>query len=456
VWVSAGVNNAPYTAARSLPCGVGDYRIPGYPIRSVPERNEASAVTKLVVRSPLSGRSGGIRTGTCGCRECHPKALIGTFVVMPETTKLGHGAFLSLSHLRQDPSVGDLTFVKILQLVRLGRSDCADLAVEVVMLRHEVAVLRRQVVRPALQPADRALFAGLSRLLDRRPRSRFFVQPETLLRWHRELVRRRWTQPHRPGRPSIPAGTVAVILQLARENPTWGYRRIQGELARMGVVLAPSSVWAILRRHGIDPTPMRAGPTWAEFLRSQATSLLACDFFSVDTVLLRRLYVLFFIELDTRRVYVTGVTGHPTGPWVVQQARNLAMALEDRVRPVKFLIRDRDAKFISSFDEVFKAEGVRIIRTPVRAPRANAFAERFVGTVRRECLDRMLIFGRRHLESVLGEYVAHYNGHRPHRALGQLAPLTSDTLPPANDPIPTQLTRSNAVFGLIHEYRLVA
>jgi len=224
----------------------------------------------------------------------------------------------------------------------------------------------------------------------------------------------------------------------------------------MGVVLAPSSVWAILRRHGIDPTPMRAGPTWAEFLRSQATSLLACDFFSVDTVLLRRLYVLFFIELDTRRVYVTGVTGHPTGPWVVQQARNLAMALEDRVRPVKFLIRDRDAKFISSFDEVFKAEGVRIIRTPVRAPRANAFAERFVGTVRRECLDRMLIFGRRHLESVLGEYVAHYNGHRPHRALGQLAPLTSDTLPPANDPIPTQLTRSNAVFGLIHEYRLVA
>jgi len=186
------------------------------------------------------------------------------------------------------------------------------------MLRHEVAVLRRQVLRPALEPQDRALFAGLSRLLNRRRRGRCFVQPETLLRWHRDLVRRKWTQPHRPGRPSIPAGTVAIVLRLARENPTWGYRRIQGELATMGVVLAPSSVWAILRRHGVDPSPMRRGPTWAEFLSTQASSMLACDFFSVDTVLLRRLYVLFFIELDTRRVHVTAVTAHPTGSWVVQ------------------------------------------------------------------------------------------------------------------------------------------
>jgi transposase len=246
------------------------------------------------------------------------------------------------------------------------------------MLRHEVAVLRRQVDRPALRPPDRALLAGLSRLLDRRRRTRFFVQPETLLRWHRDLVRRKWIYAHRPGRPSIPAGIVAIILRLARENPTWGYRRIQGELVRMGVVLAPSSVWAILRRHGIDPSPMRSGPTWAEFLRSQAASMLACDFFSVDTVLLKRLYVLFFIELDTRKVYFTGVTAHPTGAWVAQQARNLTMALEERDHPIKFLIRDRDTKFTSSFDEVFKAEGVRIIRTPVRAPRANAFAERFV------------------------------------------------------------------------------
>jgi transposase InsO family protein len=349
-----------------------------------------------------------------------------------------------------------LAFTRILQLSRLSRSTSGDLAIEVVMLRHEVAVLRRQVVRPTLRPADRALFAGLSRLLDRRRRGRFFVQPETLLRWHRELIRRKWTQPHRAGRPSISAGTVAIICRLARENPTWGYRRIQGELTTIGVVLAPSSVWTVLRRHGIDPSPLRAGPSWTEFLRTQASSMLACDFFSVDTVLLKRLYVLFFIELDTRRVYVTGVSAHPTGSWVVQQARNLTMALEDRVHRVKYLLRDRDTKFTSSFDEVFKAEGVRIIRTPVRAPRANAFAERFVGTVRRECLDRMLIFGRRHLERVLAEYVDHYNNHRPHRALGQLAPLDAEPPPPISDPKPARLQRCDAAFGLIHEYRLAA
>ena len=282
------------------------------------------------------------------------------------------------------------------------------------------------------------------------------MQPETLLRWYRDLVRRRWFYAHRPGRPSIPAGTVAIILRLGRENPTWGYRRIQGELATMGVALAPSSVWAILRRHGIDPSQMRSGPTWAEFVRTQAASMLACDFFSVDTVLLKRPYVLFFIELDTRKVYVTGITARPTGVWVVQQARNLTMALIERALPVKFLIRDRDAKFTSSFDEVFRAEGIRIIRTPVRAPRANAFAERFVRTVRRECLDRTLIFGRRHLERVLAEYVAHYNGHRPHRALGQQAPLLPSIPPAADHPAPTRLHRSDAAFGLIHEYRLVA
>ena len=349
-----------------------------------------------------------------------------------------------------------LAFTRILQLVRLNGSEKSDLAIEVVMLRHEVAVLRRQVVRPDLLPSDRALLAGLGRLLDRGRRRQFFVKPETLLRWHRDLVRRRWTYAHRPGRPSIPAGTVSIILRLARENPTWGYRRIQGELARMGVILAPSSVWTILRRHGVDPSPMRSGPTWAEFLCSQASSMLACDFFSVDTVLLKRLYVLFFIELDTRRVHVTGVTAHPTGSWVVQQARNLTMALENPVHPVKFVIRDRDTKFTSSFDEVFRADGIRIIRTPIRAPRANAFAERFVGTVRRECLDWMLILGRRHLERVLAEYVAHHNGHRPHRALGQQAPLAADTPPPIDGPLLTQLRRRDAAFGLIHEYRLAA
>jgi putative transposase len=195
-----------------------------------------------------------------------------------------------------------LAFVRILQLLRLFQRDSEELAIEVVMLRHEVAVLRRQVARPALRPSDRALLAGLSRRLGRRHLDRFFIQPETLLRWHRDLMRRRWTYPHDSGRPGVSAGTVEIVLRLARENPTWGYRRIHGELATMGLRLAPSSVWAVLRRHAIDPSPRRTGLTWTEFLRSQASSMLACDFFTVDTVLLRRLYVLFFIEVDTRRV----------------------------------------------------------------------------------------------------------------------------------------------------------
>ena len=308
-----------------------------------------------------------------------------------------------------------MAFVRVLQLLRLRRSEQDELAVEVVVLRHEISVLRRQVERPALRPADRAVLAGLSRLMSKVRRGRFFVEPETLLGWHRAPVRRQWTyrQQGRPGRPHLPAGTVQLVLRLAKENPTWGYRRIHGELARMGVVLAPSSVWAILRRHGVEPSPRRSGPTWSEFLRTQATPMLACDFFHVDTVLLRRLYVLFFIELGTRRVHVSGITTNPVGEWVTQQARNLSLVLAEQGRPTNFLIRDRDTKFTASFDEVFRADGVRIIRTPIRSPRANGFAERFVGTVRRECLDRMLVFHRRQLEMVLSEFVDHYNEHRP-------------------------------------------
>jgi transposase InsO family protein len=350
-----------------------------------------------------------------------------------------------------------LAFLRLLQLLLLLRSEKSELAVEVVVLRHEVAVLRRQVARPALRPSDRALLAGLSRLLGGRRLGRVFVQPATLLRWHRDLVRRRWTYPHRSGRPGVPAGTVEIVLRQAKENPNWGYRRIHGELATVGIALAPSSVWAILRHHGIDPSSGRTGPTWAEFLKSQASSMLACDFFTVDTVLLRRLYVLFFIELDTRRVYVSGITANPTGAWVTQQARNLAMVLAERARRVRFLVRDRDAKFTASFDEVFRSERIRIIRTPVRAPRANAFAERFVGTIRRECLDRMLIRTRRQLELVLAEYVDHYNTHRPHRSLDQTAPLSRPRCrPPTSPPDATQLRRSDRLGGLIHEYELAA
>jgi hypothetical protein len=202
-------------------------------------------------------------------------------------------------------------------------------------------------------------------------------------------------------------------------------------------------------------SPLRTGPTWSEFLKSQASSILACDFFTVDTVLLRRLYVLFFIEVDTRRVYVTGVTANPAGAWVVQQARNLTIVLADRARPVRFLARARYAKLPVSFVEVFRSERIQIIRTPVRAPRANAFAERLVGTIRREYLDRVLIIYRRQLETVLAEYVDHYNGHRPHRSLEAMSPLTM-VPPPTTLPNAEQLRRSDRLGGLIHEYEMAA
>ena len=257
--------------------------------------------------------------------------------------------------------------------------------------------------------------------------------------------------------PALPAGTVSVVPRLARENPTWGYRRVHGELARMGVKLAPSSVWAVLRRHDIEPVPWRSGPTWAEFLRAQAETMLACDFFTVETVLLRRLYVLFFIEVGTRRVYLSGVTANPVGDWVTQQARNLSLHLGERSQAVRFLIRDRDTKFTASFDEVFHSEGIRVIKTPaLRVPPPNAIAERFVGSVRRECLDQLLIFGRCHLEQVLAEYLARYNVHRPHRALGQRSPQQKTGVPAVSLVDPHRLRRRDRLGGLVHEYEFAA
>jgi transposase len=248
-----------------------------------------------------------------------------------------------------------------------------------------------------------------------------FVQPETIRRWHRSLLARRWTYPHRrPGRPATGAGVRALIVRLARENPGWGYRRIQGELAGLGIRIAASTVWSILQQAGIEPAPRRSSETWREFLRAQASGIVACDFFTVDTVLFRRLYVFVFIELATRQLYLAGITANPTGEWATQQARNIIETFVDRAEPIRFLIHDRDSKFTAAFDEVFRSDGIRTIRTPVRAPRANAFIERWIGTVRRECLDRILIVNRRHLERVLPAYIRHYNEHRP------TAPSTSD------------------------------
>jgi putative transposase len=346
-----------------------------------------------------------------------------------------------------------LTFCQLMGwLVLLARRSATKDA-ELLVLRHEVAVLGRQVARPRIDWADRAVLAGLSRRLPRWVWKGRLVQPATLLRWHRDLVRRRWTYPHRPGRPTVAVEIRALVLRLARENPTWGYRRIHG-LCRLGYGIGASTVWTILRRAGVAPAPKRSAVSWRQFLRAQANGVLAVDFFTVDTVFLKRLCVLFVIEIATRRVHVLGVTPQPAGAWVTQQARNLFMALDDRVGRFRFLIRDRDTKFTAAFDAVFAAEGIEVLRTPVRAPQANAYAERWIGTVRREVLDRMLIFGCRQLQSVLAEYADHYNGHRPHRALGQVPPLgpgESAVVLPAGT-----IVRRDRLGGLIHEYAQVA
>jgi putative transposase len=323
---------------------------------------------------------------------------------------------------------------------------------EIVVLRHEVAILRRQVTRPQMTDADRVFLAAASRLLADRLWSAFIVRPETLLRWHRKLVARHRTCAHRsPGRPPIDSEVRTVIVRLARENPRWGYLRITGEMAGLGISVSATTVRRVLQKAGLDPTAGRYSHSWRDFVRSQAKTMLATDFFTVDTVFLRRLYVLFFIEIDTRRVHLAGVTAHPTGPWVTQQARSLVLSFGDALSKRWVLIRDRDAKF--TFDEVFHSEGLRVIRTPVQAPTANAFAERFIGSIRRECLDWILVVGRRHLEAVLHEYLDHYNAHRPHRGLGLRAP---EAQPAAFPSVSRHIQRRDRLGGLIHEYHLAA
>jgi putative transposase len=339
-----------------------------------------------------------------------------------------------------------------LVLLRCHRGTARDL--ELLALRHEVRVLRRRTKRIAWRPGDRLVLTALSRYLPRASWHAFPVRPETLLRWHRELVRRKWAAFGRrrgPGRPPLPAGSRALILRLAAENPCWGYQRIRGELLKLGHRVSATAIRALLRRHRVPPAPRRTGLSWRAFLRTHAAGVLACDFFTVETVRLQTLFVLFFIEFQTRRVFLAGCTEHPSAAWVTQQARNLAWQLDEEDRRPTLLIRDRDAKFAASFDAVFRADGMRVVRTPARAPRANAVAERWVGTVRRECFDWTLILGRRHLEQVLAEYVAHYNIARPHRALHLQASLAHRH--PTRPPSPVEaVLRRDRLGGLLHEY----
>jgi putative transposase len=335
------------------------------------------------------------------------------------------------------------------------RGDAAK-DIEILVLRHQLAVLRRQVNRPSLQPADRVLLTTLSRMLPRARWNIFMVTPATLLRWHRDLVARKWTYPRKKsGRPPVRADIRQLVLRLSAENPTWGHRRIQGELIGLGYRVAAATLWRILRSAGVDPAPRRAADTsWTTFLRAQASVVLACDFFTVETVFLQRLYVFFVVEIATRRVHVLGVTRHPTGAWVTQLARNLLMDLDDGTQRFRFLIRDRDAKFTEAFDTVFAAAGITVLRTPPQTPKANAFAERWIGSVRRECTDRLLIFSQRHLETVLKIYTDHFNGHRPHRSLGQRPPAPPPGTTPVSDH--TTVRRTQLLGGLINEYRNAA
>jgi hypothetical protein len=344
--------------------------------------------------------------------------------------------------------------------LRLSRREETWKTAEILILRHQLAVLqRRQPRRPNLTWADRALLATLLSVIPKARRQGLWllITPDTILRWHRDIVRRRWgarSACGRTGRPATRRSIRALVRRLARENPGWGYRRIHGELAGLGVKVAASTVWEILKASGIDPGRRQTGPTWSQFLRSQAEAILACDFFTVDLLDGTQAYVLAVIERATRRIRIIGITLHPTGEWTTQQARNLVMDLGERSHRARFMIRDRGSNFTTAFDAVLADAGIRTVLCNIQTPRMNAIAERWIGGCRRELLDRALIWNQAHLRQILRQYETHHNQHRPHRSLSGAAPLRP--LPEPVDLDLYRIRRQARVGGLINEYHLVA
>ncbi len=343
------------------------------------------------------------------------------------------------------------SLVRLLLDVADVRLRVRDPEAELLLLRHQLRVVRRQVKRPHLDMADRAIMAALSHRVSRAAWVGMLVQPETVLGWHRQLVRRKWAAFGRrrgPGRPSLDPELQVLILEMAKDNPKWGCVRIRGELLKLGHVISASAIRKLLRRNRIGPAPMRARLSWKAFLRAQASAIVLTDFLSVDTVFLKRFYVLLYMELATRRVIWFAVTERPDAVWMSQQARNLCWELSEVGVDARFLVHDHDAKYGGSSDVVFQAAGVEVIRTPIAAPKANAHMERQIGSTRRECLDWILILNRRHLERVLEEWFEHYNSARPHRALGLRTPIAR------SDPVLTTgpLTCTERLGGLLREY----
>lgn len=366
-------------------------------------------------------------------------------------------------------------FRLLLDLFATSRLSDGQKDVEIILLRHQIRILQRKLphcrshrvsvweksLLAVLATRFAALTKGTTHRLDE---AILLFKPDTVLRWHRDLVRRKWTFP-RVGRAQVVPELRELIVRLAIENPRWGYCRIEGELLKLGYTVSWSSVRNVLKCRHIPPSPQhrKQGTTWRVFLGHYASQIIACDFFTLETIRLQTLYVLFFIELGTRRVHLAGCTSHPTSAWVTQQARNTAWdirdirdirdvhKLENREAPIRFLIHDRDAKFTSSFNTVLEAEGIETVLTPYRSPKANAIAERWVRTVREECLDQVLIISEGHLRRVLAEYVRYYNQRRPHQGIGQRIPIPllvkSVPTPAARYPV----CRRDVLGGFIHD-----